>query len=88
MLFKDKNIQKEYEKLRDKYLSEYGKDCTEVLINPTYVQDEDNSFFMIDFFFKSKTKEKILNISDEIFISYVKDLSVIDEDEVSERITL
>lgn len=89
MLFENKNIQKEYEKLRDKYVSKYGKGCTEVLINPTYVQDDkDTYFFMIDFFFESENKRGILNISDEIFISYVRDLDYIDEDEVSERIIL
>ena len=89
MLFENKTIQKEYEKLRDKYLSKYGKDCTEVLINPTYVQDDNGTyFFMIDFFFESENKRGILNISDEIFISYVRDLDYIDEDEVSERIIL
>ena len=89
MLFEDNTIQKEYEKLRDKYLSKYGNGCKEVLINPTYVQDDkDSYFFMIDFFFESENKRGILNISDEIFISYVRDLDYIDEDEVSERIIL
>lgn len=89
MLFENKNIQKEYEKLRDKYVSKYGKGCTEVLINPTYVQaDEDTYFFMIDFFFESEYKRGARNISDEILISYVRDLDFIDEDEVSERLYL